>query len=173
MQFRRGREGRIEGLLERTRRAPPALEASMAALMSKFVFASSPAPARACDGFASGGVRAVLRLEGAAALAAAVALYAHAGFSWPLFALLLLAPDLAMLAYLIGPKAGAFVYNLAHTYALAPPLALAGFFLDSSAASALGLIWVAHIGLDRMLGYGLNYESGFGDTHLGRFGKGY
>jgi Domain of unknown function (DUF4260) len=144
----------------------------MAALMSKFVFANSPAPAAAAAGFASGGVRAVLRLEGAAAFAAAVALYAHAGFSWPLFALLLLAPDLAMLAYFIGPGAGAFVYNLAHTYALALPLALAGFFLDSSLALTLALIWVAHIGLDRMLGYGLKYPSSFGDTHLGRIGRG-
>jgi hypothetical protein len=145
----------------------------MVALMSRFVFANSPAPARAADGFASGGVRAVLRLEGAAAFAAAVALYAHAGFSWPLFAVLLLAPDLAMFAYLIGPRAGAFVYDLAHTYALALPLALAGFFLDSSLPSALGLIWVAHIGLDRMLGYGLKYPSAFGDTHLGRIGRGH
>ena len=78
-----------------------------------------------------------------------------------------------MLAYLIGPRAGAFVYNLAHTYALALPLALAGFFLGSALASTLALIWVAHIGLDRMLGYGLKYQSGFGDTHLGRIGRGH
>jgi hypothetical protein len=145
----------------------------MAALMSKFVFANSPAPALGAAGFASGGVRAVLRLEGAAAFAVAVALYAHAGFSWLLFALLLLAPDLAMLAYLTGPRAGAFVYNLAHTYALALPLALAGFFLGSALASTFALIWVAHIGLDRMLGYGLKYQSGFGDTHLGCIGRGH
>jgi hypothetical protein len=144
----------------------------MAALMSKFVFANSPAPALTAGGFASGGVRAVLRLEGAAAFAAAVALYAHGGYSWLLFALLLLAPDLAMLAYLLGPRAGAFVYNLAHTYALALPLGLAGLFLDSSLAATLALIWVAHIGLDRMLGYGLKYGSGFGHTHLGRIGWG-
>ncbi len=117
-------------------------------------------------------MRAVLRLEGATASAAAVALYGYAGFSWPLFALLFLAPDLAMLAYLIGPRAGALVYNLAHTYALALPLALAGFYLGSAVAAALGLIWIAHIGLDRMLGYGLKYRSGFGDTHLGRIGRG-
>ncbi len=86
-------------------------------------------------------VRTILRLEGAAAFAAAVALYAHAGFSWPLFALLILAPDLAMLPYLIGPRAGAAAYNL------------------------------AHIGMDRMLGYGLKYASGFADTHLGRIGR--
>ena len=117
------------------------------------------------------GVKAILRLEWAAAFSAAVALYAHAGFSWPLFALLILAPDLAMLAYLGGPRAGAAAYNLVHTYALALPLALAGFWLASPIASALGLIWIAHIGVDRMLGYGLKYASGFADTHLGRIGR--
>ncbi len=142
----------------------------MIASLSKF--APVEPAARAAAGPALGGVRAVLRLEGAAAFAAAVALYGYAGFSWPLFALLFLAPDLAMLAYLIGPRAGAFVYNLAHTYALALPLALAGFYLGSAVAAALGLIWIAHIGFDRMLGYGLKYASGFGDTHLGRIGRG-
>jgi hypothetical protein len=138
----------------------------MIASLSKF--AQAEPAARAAAGPASGGVRAVLRLEGAAAFAVAVALYGHAGFSWPLFALLFLAPDLAMLAYLIGSRAGALVYNLAHTYALALPLAL---YLGSAVA-AFGLIWIVHIGLDRMLGYGLKYERGFGDTHLGRIGQG-
>jgi hypothetical protein len=142
----------------------------MTASLSKF--APVEPAARAAAGAASGGARAVLRLEGAAAFAAAVALYGYAGFSWPLFALLILAPDLAMLAYLIGPRAGALVYNLAHTYALALPLALVGFYLGSVVASALAAIWIAHIGLDRMLGYGLKYRSGFGDTHLGRIGRG-
>jgi hypothetical protein len=142
----------------------------MTASLSKF--APVEPATRAAARPASGGVRAVLRVEGAAALAVAVALYAHASFSWPLFALLFLAPDLAMLAYLIGPRSGALVYNLAHTYALALPLALAGFYLGSALAAAPGLIWIAHIGLDRMLGYGLKYESGFGDTHLGRIGRG-
>jgi Domain of unknown function (DUF4260) len=76
-----------------------------------------------------------------------------------------------MLAYLVGPRAGALAYNLVHTYALALPLALAGFALDSPVASALALILIAHIGFDRMLGYGLKYASGFGDTHLSRIGR--
>jgi hypothetical protein len=72
-----------------------------------------------------------------------LALYAHADFSWLVFAVLFLAPDLAMLAYLGGPRTGATVYNLAHTYALVALLALASFFLGSAVASALGLIWIA------------------------------
>jgi hypothetical protein len=122
-------------------------------------------------GFASGPVRATLRLEGAAAFATVAALYLHAGFSWPLFALLFLAPDLSMLGYLIGPRAGAAVYNVAHTTALALPLALAGFLAGEPAVLAVALIWIAHIGFDRALGYGLKYPSGFGDTHLGRIGR--
>jgi len=138
--------------------------------MSAIVTPSAPATPVAASSSA-GGVKAILRLEGAAAFAAAIALYAHAGFSWPLFALLILAPDLAMLAYLIGPRAGAAAYDLVHTYALAVPVALAGFLLASPIVSALGLIGIAHIGMDRMLGYGLKYASGFGDTHLGRIGR--
>jgi hypothetical protein len=116
-------------------------------------------------------VRLTLRIEGFAAFAAALALYSRGGFSWPAFAALFLAPDLAMLAYLAGPRWGAVGYNLAHTYALPLALALAGFVAGSWFAAACGLIWIAHIGLDRALGYGLKYPTAFGDTHLGRVGS--
>ena len=122
-------------------------------------------------GFVSSPVRVILRLEGAAAFATAAALYAHAGFSWPVFALLFLVPDLSMLGYLIGARTGAAVYNVAHTTALALPLALAGFLAGEPALLAVALIWIAHIGFDRALGYGLKYPSKFGDTHLGRIGR--
>jgi len=132
---------------------------------------SAPAPARPEAGFVFGSVRALLRLEGLAALAVATAIYARLGFSWPSFALFFLAPDLAMLAYLAGPRAGAFAYNLVHTYALAIALTVAGFFAGAPAATACGLIFIAHIGFDRALGYGLKYPTGFGDTHLDRIGR--
>jgi hypothetical protein len=169
MQFRRCRRGRIEKA-NRLRHAPPLTEASMTAISTRLAHASDPSPVRA-GGSASGGVRALLRLEGAAAFATAIALYAHAGFSWLAFAVLFLAPDLSMLAYLVGPRAGALAYNFAHTYALALLLALAGFALGSPVALTLALIVIGHIGFDRMLGYGLKYASGFGDTHLGRIGR--
>ena len=122
------------------------------------------------DAVFGAGVRALLRLEGLAAFAAAIALYAHAGFSWLVFALLVLAPDLSMLAHLAGPQIGAAGYNLAHTYTLALALTLAGFIGGVPAAAAGALIWIAHIGFDRALGYGLKYPTGFGDTHLARRG---
>ena len=129
---------------------------------------SAPTASRMNTGVVSGGVAVLLRIEGFAAFAAALALYAYAGFSWPVFALLFLAPDLAMLAYLAGPRVGAIRYNLVHTYAIAVAVTLAGYFSGVSVATAGGLILIAHIGFDRALGFGLKYSTGFGDTHLHR-----
>jgi hypothetical protein len=128
---------------------------------------AAPPAVGAAGGSVTGGVRLLLRLEGLAALAASLALYAQCGFSWPLFALLFLAPDLAMLGYFAGPRIGAAAYNLVHTYALALPLAAAGFFIGIPALMAAALILIAHIGFDRLLGFGLKYSTAFGDTHLG------
>ena len=119
----------------------------------------------------SGGVRLLLRLEGLALLAGAAALYGATGAPWWLFALLFLVPDLSMLGYLAGPRIGAAAYNAAH--ATLGPVALG--LIGWAAAPGLlpfALIWLAHIGFDRVLGYGLKYASGFRDTHLGRIGRG-
>ena len=110
------------------------------------------------------------RLEGLAALALGVAAYAWLGQSWWVFALLFLAPDLAMLGYLRSPRLGALTYNLGHTYAAPALLALAGLALGPL-AYGLAAIWAAHIGFDRLLGYGLKLETGFEQTHLGPIGK--
>jgi len=143
----------------------------MTAATPPFVGSASPGATHEPAGFVSGGVRAVLRLEGVAVLAAAATLYGHSGFSWLVFALLFLAPDLSMLAYFAGPRIGAPAYNLAHSYVLAIALAAAGFFGGSVIAAAGGLIWIAHIGFDRALGYGLKYSTAFRDTHLGHIGR--
>ena len=116
-------------------------------------------------GAVTGAARAWLRLEGAAALAVAVLLYARGGHPWLLFAALFLAPDLSFAGYLAGPRVGAAAYNLAHSYAL--PLALGGALLATGYAPAVPLVWAAHIGFDRALGYGLKYPTAFGATHLG------
>jgi len=76
-----------------------------------------------------------------------------------------------MLAYLAGLRTGAAAYNAVHTYVPALLLLLAGFVASLPAATAGALIWIAHIGMDRALGYGLKYPTGFGDTHLGRVGR--
>lgn len=123
------------------------------------------------QGFVTGGVRMALRFEAFAVFAAATAVYARSGFSWPMFALFFLAPDVSMLAYFAGPRLGALTYNLAHSTGLALALTLAGFFGGLHMLAAGGLIWIAHIGIDRALGYGLKYPTSFGDTHLGRIGR--
>ena len=109
----------------------------------------------------------VQRLEGLAFLVAAVAAYAAIGASWWLFALLLLVPDLSMAGYWAGNRIGQITYNIVHAYVLPLALALVGFGLGQSLLLAIGLIWLAHIGMDRAVGYGLKEAEGFKFTHLG------
>ena len=69
-------------------------------------------------------------------------------------------------ALLAGNGLGARVYNLFHITPLPGLLIAVGWWQNASLASALGLIWLAHIGMDRMLGYGLKYDDDFQHTHL-------
>jgi hypothetical protein len=110
----------------------------------------------------------MLRVEGATMLAGSVLLYWAGAGSWWLFALLLLAPDLSMLGYLAGPRVGAVAYNVFHSYPLPAALGLVGFFVGAPLAVSVALVWFAHIGMDRLMGYGLKYLMGFKDTHLQR-----
>lgn len=124
-------------------------------------------------GAARGAPLWILRGEGAALFAAMLAAFHHlhaspGGPSWWLFAGLLLVPDLSMLGYLAGPRLGALAYNAAHTSLVPIGLGLAGFALAAPALMMAAVIWLAHIGLDRALGYGLKYPEAFRDTHLGR-----
>ena len=119
----------------------------------------------------TGGLRTLLRLEGFTLFAGMVLLYAIWDGSWWVFALLFLAPDLSFLAYLAGPRAGAMVYNAAHSYMAPVVLMVAGFAMAAPLVLSIAMIWLAHIGFDRALGYGLKYAAGFGFTHLGRIGK--
>ncbi len=109
-----------------------------------------------------------LRIEGLAVLVAAVVLYFDQGFQWWFFALLLLAPDLGMVGYAFRQRVGAAAYDVTHLEALPLALAVGGFLGGSDLALKLGLIWLAHIGMDRVLGYGLKYPTHFKDTHLQR-----
>mgnify|MGYP006353251689 FL=1 len=110
----------------------------------------------------------LLRLEGLAVAAGALVLYFDAGYGWLVLVLLILAPDLSALGYLAGPRIGALTYDLAHTYAGPIALGVAGVLAGSGTATQLALVWLAHIGVDRMIGYGLKYPTGFRDTHLQR-----
>lgn len=118
----------------------------------------------------TGSVRGMLRLEGLVVLLAALAGYAHLEASWTRFALLFLVPDLSMLGYLASARVGAIAYNAGHSYVGPLVLAVAGLVVAPTLLP-YAAIWVAHIGFDRALGYGLKYATAFGDTHLGRVGK--
>ena len=123
-------------------------------------------------GAATGGVRTLLRLEGVVLFAGMTLLYALWDGSWWVYAILFLAPDLSFIAYLGGPKLGAIVYNAAHSYLGPVALMTVGFAMAAPLTLSLAMIWLAHIGIDRALGYGLKYQAGFAFTHLGRIGKG-
>jgi len=112
--------------------------------------------------------RLFLHLEGLALLASAIVIYSNQHFSWGAFALYLLAPDLAIIVYAINQRAGQIVYNFAHTIIF--PLALAIFSVlnTNSLGLQIALIWLAHIGMDRTVGYGFKYPGSFKETHFSR-----
>jgi hypothetical protein len=109
-----------------------------------------------------------LRVEGAAVLVAALVLYFDLGYEWWLLVLLLLAPDLSALGFVAGQRVGTATYDIGHLEALPLALAVGGYLGDNDLALKLALIWLAHIGMDRAVGYGLKYPTHFKDTHLQR-----
>ena len=119
----------------------------------------------------TGGPRVLLRLEGFVLGFAAVLLYSAMNLSWWTFAALILAPDLSFVAYLAGARAGAIAYNAVHTTIVPGLLATMGYALGDPLLEGLALVWLAHIGFDRALGYGLKYANAFANTHLGPIGR--
>ena len=127
---------------------------------------------KAVDGVALAGswVRGWLRLEGAAAFVAGLALFGWLGGPWLLAIPFLLVPDFSMVGYLRGPRVGAVTYNAVHNWAVGLGLIAVGLAVDSAPIAIAGAILVAHVGMDRAAGYGLKFPTSFGDTHLGRIG---
>lgn len=123
------------------------------------------------DGAATGGIRTLLRIEGLTLFVSMTLLYAVWGGSWWIYAVLFFVPDLSFVGYLGGPRSGAALYNAAHSYMLPVALSTFGFATAQPLILSIALIWLAHIGIDRALGFGLKYNAGFGFTHLGRIGK--
>ncbi|UTM58316.1 DUF4260 domain-containing protein [Photobacterium sp. CCB-ST2H9] len=120
---------------------------------------------------ATGNVRTLLRMEGLCLFVISLLVYAHFNMSWSTFAWFIFAPDLALFAYLFHSKLGAIAYNLTHSLVGALTMIAVGYLNASDLLIQAGLIWCAHIGFDRALGYGLKYASGFHYTHLGQIGK--
>ena len=111
-----------------------------------------------------------LRLEGGGTLVLSIVAYLSIGGPGWLWFLILL-PDLSFFAYRFGPRRSALGYNLAHTYLMPLLLGLLGRLTGLPVLYNVALVWAAHIGADRLLGYGLKYPTAFGDTHLGQRGQ--
>lgn len=115
--------------------------------------------------------KTILHFEGLAIFISSIIVYGMVEYNWWLFAVLLLAPDLSMLGYLKNEKIGAYVYNIFHTYVIALLVLGLGYVMDVNLLIAIGVIWTAHIGMDRLFGFGLKYTDSFQSTHLGKLKK--
>jgi hypothetical protein len=116
-------------------------------------------------------MKTLIRIEELLLALLAFYLFLALDYAWWWFFLLLLAPDLSMLGYLLGPQAGAWIYNLAHHKGMAVVLFVAGGYGQAPGLQLAGLIILGHSSLDRVLGYGLKYTDSFQHTHLGRIGR--
>jgi hypothetical protein len=112
-----------------------------------------------------------LRWEGLVLFAASLAaFFAGLDEAWWLVPALLFLPDVAIAGYARSSRAGALAYDLAHSYPAPALVGALAVLSDSPVGQGVALIWFAHIGMDRALGYGLKYDTDFTDTHLGRIG---
>lgn len=116
-------------------------------------------------------IKNILRIENLALLLLAIYIYSLTSSDWIVFAFLFLVPDISMIGYLRGAKAGANLYNLVHNYIL--PVFIMGFgvLISEPLVISLGSILLAHVGVDRLLGFGLKEMEGFKNTHMGKIGK--
>ena len=134
--------------------------------------ASSVTPAEArTSGTVTGMPRRWLRLEAAVLLAGSLIAFSATGQPWWLVPVTILVPDLLAAGYLGGTRLGAHLYNLAHSTILPAAVVGLGWWQGRPLVLALGLVWLAHIGADRLLGYGLKYGDSFQHTHLGQLGR--
>lgn len=108
----------------------------------------------------------LLHVEGSVILILSIYFYSQTNASWWMFLLLLFVPDVSMIGYLRGNRIGAYCYNLFHTYSIPLAIILVSLVVDIPSVLAVGLIWIAHIGMDRMIGYGLKSTEDFKVTHL-------
>jgi hypothetical protein len=119
------------------------------------------------EGVVTGAPRRWLSVEGLVLLASALIVFGILGQAWWLVLAAILAPDIAMSGYLAGTRPGAHLYNLTHATVLPAVMLGVGYWQADRLVMALALVWLAHIGLDRLLGMGLKYNDRFPHTHLG------
>lgn len=115
-------------------------------------------------------MKTLLKLEQLALFITSYLISLYLGYSWWLFFVLLLLPDLSMVGYAISNRVGAILYNIFHHQALGLALIVFGYVAISPAITLAGSIILGHSAMDRCFGYGLKYNKGFRFTHLGEIG---
>lgn len=109
----------------------------------------------------------LIKLEEAALFGLSIYLFSLLGLAWWWYPLLILAPDIGMVGYAIGTKAGAITYNILHHRAIAILVLLLGWYNGSIWIELTGIILFGHCAMDRMFGFGLKFADSFHHTHLG------
>lgn len=116
-------------------------------------------------------MKKLLKLEEAGQFILAIVLFSRLDYSWWIFPVLLLLPDLSMIGYLFNTRTGAMMYNIFHHKLLAILILSAGYWLHNQPLILTGIILFGHSAMDRIFGYGLKYSDDFKHTHLGWIGK--
>lgn len=111
------------------------------------------------------------RVESAVVFAAILTVTPALGYAWWWPLALFLVWDLSALGYLAGPRAGAFAYNLVHSYWGPALLGTVAVVSEVRWAGLVALAWAFHVAVDRAAGYGLKHPDAFEHTHLGWIGK--
>ena len=112
-------------------------------------------------------MKTLLKIEELAMFGLSILLFSLTNFEWWWFLVLILTPDIGLLGYLWGNKAGAFTYNLLHHKAVAILLYFVGWYFSAEWVLLSGIIIFGHSSMDRIVGYGLKYKDSFHHTHLG------
>lgn len=112
------------------------------------------------------GVRTLLQAEGLPIFIAGAVAFGTLGGPWLAFVPLLLVPDLSAIGYVRGTRLGSLTYNLAHNLVTAGALLGLGLWLGVGWLAIAGSVALAHVGMDRLAGYGLKYPTTFKDTHF-------
>lgn len=113
----------------------------------------------------------LLKLEELAMFLLSIFLLWNGNAAWYWYLLILVGPDVGMLAYLINNNVGAVFYNIFHHKGIAIIIFMTAIYFDSILWQQIGIILFGHSSWDRLMGFGLKYNTGFGYTHLGLIGK--
>lgn len=116
-------------------------------------------------------MKSLLKLEEFGMFLLSIYLFSTMDIEWWWYPVLLLTPDIGMLGYLVGPKLGAWSYNLFHHKGVAVLILMGGWYISDPYLTVAGIILFGHSSMDRMFRYGLKFEDGFEHTHLGWIGK--